>query len=133
MVHILPLLATLMLSEHKHRVQSSLQPETVAAVPSESSASYHGIMGLLHAIPSNHDVTLILNSALTLYVCFLVCFLGVQIDGSRYSCLYTTGRMIVIFIERMMKCQRFIIANRYRSDLEYVQGGEYRILVRLTI
>ena len=66
MIHISPLLALLMLSEHAHVLQQPTEMGDINTVSSESEAAYNAIMGLLHMVPSNFDPALLLDSMLAL-------------------------------------------------------------------
>jgi hypothetical protein len=66
MIHIFPLLALLMLSEHAHVLTHPTGMDDIDTVASESDAAYNAIMGLLHMVPSNFDPALMLDSMLAL-------------------------------------------------------------------
>jgi hypothetical protein len=61
-----PLLALMMVSEHALLIESSHSGVRPTTVSPNSDAAYNAIMGLLHAIPSNHDIALLLDSMLAL-------------------------------------------------------------------
>ncbi|ORY29350.1 hypothetical protein BCR39DRAFT_532444 [Naematelia encephala] len=98
MVHILPNIALCLINEPfvdwRAHINSPL---------TQVQKSYEAMIGVLHLIPSNLDVSLIFTSLLAF-------------------CLYTGGRIIANFVQRAIDMQQFGLAVRYRADLSTVQN-----------
>lgn len=66
MIHMLPLLAVMMVSEHAMLIETCQEDGASATVSPNRDVAYNAIMGLLHAIPSDRDIAILLDSVLAL-------------------------------------------------------------------
>ncbi|AFR98322.1 hypothetical protein C343_06299 [Cryptococcus neoformans C23] len=65
--------------------------------------AYEAILGVLHLIPSNLDVTMIFTPLIA-------------------CSLYTVGRIVADYVKYAMKSQQYSLAARYRADLSTIQN-----------
>ncbi|GFZ45511.1 hypothetical protein JCM24511_03237 [Saitozyma sp. JCM 24511] len=98
MVHVIPNIALGLLYEPFMKWDSPSCPCVVTV-----QRAYEAVIGVLHLIPSNLDISLVMTPLLS------------------FS-LYTVGRMITDYVQHALSTQNFGLAVRYRADLMTIQN-----------
>lgn len=99
LVHVLPNIALCVVHEPFVDWHSAQHSHALTKV----QRGFEGVLGILHLIPSNLDLTLVSTSVMIL-------------------CLYTCGRLVANFVQRSLELQQYAIAVRHRADLQVVQN-----------
>ncbi|WWD17684.1 hypothetical protein CI109_102125 [Kwoniella shandongensis] len=96
-IHIIPNICMCLL--HEPFLEWNPQDPALNAV----QKAYEGIIGTLHLIPSNLDVTVVFTPMMT------------------FS-LYTIGRVVADFVSHALSRQEYSVAMRHRADLQTIQN-----------